>query len=312
MDQYGHVLLQEAGLLQYRHRFETLGYTSFAKFLGMSLEDYQTLGELVNMPQLDVLRLSVVCTKMRTEIEGTAGPGTPDVALLPSGAGSPAVPLLPSLEDRNDVDHQPVRVPTDPDCVPCLKTTHEVKLWSLRNSTLQNCSTMVDIKKSGSKCKVYRCRSLLSKRIESDPDNDHALCPYTLHWNHAVKRGTWKLNTKKSVLLHMPFCPSGQRVKTDELLHDEAFIQHVNTAKKVSGKSAVETSLGGDSGRLDGSVKVRTAWRAVKQIQHASDKDYADDWSKLSQWGPEFERINPQSRFDIRRDGEDRLVVPWW
>ena len=50
----------------------------------------------------------------------------------------------------------------------------------------------------------------------------------------------------------------------------------------------------------------------VKQIQHASDKDYADDWSKLSQWGSEFERINPQSRFDIRRDGEDRLVVPCW
>ena len=103
MDNYGHVLFQEDGLLQYRHIFETLGCTSFMKFLGMSLEDYQTLGELVNMPQLDVLRLSVVCTKMRTEIEGTAGPGTPDVALLPSGAGSPAVPLLPSLEDRNDV-----------------------------------------------------------------------------------------------------------------------------------------------------------------------------------------------------------------
>ena len=104
----------------------------------------------------------------------------------------------------------------------------------------------------------------------------------------------------------MPFCPSGQLVSADELVHDEAFIQHVNTAKKVSGPSAVETSLGGASGRLDGSVHQRTAWRAVKQIQHACDKDYEDDWSKLSQWGPEFERINPRSRFDIQRDAEGR------
>ena len=182
------ILLQEADLLQYRHRFEALGYTSFVKFLDMSLEDYQTLGQLANMPHLDVLRLYVACTKIRTEVEGTTGDGA-------------NVPLLPVLDEgTNAVPRQAVQVARDPACVPCLQTAQEVKLWSLRNSTQQNCSAMVDVKKSGSKCKVYRCRSLLSKKIESDPDNVHILCPYTLHWNYAAKRGTWKLNAKKSVL----------------------------------------------------------------------------------------------------------------
>ena len=76
-------------------------------------------------------------------------------------------------------------------------------------------------------------------------------------------------------------------------------------------KQAAKTATG-RGGRLDGSVKSRTAKRASNDVKRYHDKDYAEDWSKLGPWGEEYERLNRQparSRFDILTDEENRSVI---
>ena len=81
-----------------------------------------------------------------------------------------------------------------------------------------------------------------------------------------------------------------------ELVNDEQFINHVHTAKKVTGASAALIALGNVGSRMDGSVKSRTARRAANDVMKYHDKDYKEDWSKLEGWKREYESKNPQSR----------------
>jgi len=110
----------------------------------------------------------------------------------------------------------------------------------------------------------------------------------------------------------MSFCGSGQKVKRCELKHDADFIRHVKNDKKCTGKSAAKQSLGGQSGRLDGTVEEKTVRRARNDINHTTDKDYEDDWSKLPQWKRDFEEKNPNSRCVIAtklKDGVKMFVL---
>ena len=105
---------------------------------------------------------------------------------------------------------------------------------------------------------------------------------------------------KKSVLNHAPMCHlfnGGQKVSNVELQNDPEFISHVNNAEKVTGASAAKASLGGTSRRMAGSVQDYTARRALNKIKQCTDKDYDQDWSKMAEWGREFERIYPGARF---------------
>ena len=56
-----------------------------------------------------------------------------------------------------------------------------------------------------------------------------------------------------------------------------------------------------DSGnRLDGSVTKRIDKREVNVIKRSHDTNYSEDWSKLGQWGAEYETKNVNSRFHIQ------------
>ena len=105
----------------------------------------------------------------------------------------------------------------------------------------------------------------------------------------------------------MPMCFSGQHVSRMELVNDTAFIKHVMVDNKCTGKSAQKTAIG-SGGRLSGSVSETTARRARNDINHFTDKDYAEDWSKLKSWGVDFMRMNPESIVHIEPDSEGRCV----
>ena len=181
------------------------------------------------------------------------------------------------------------------------KTYKEVKLTSYGHSTDKGMSCMLDNKSSGSRAKVFRCRSMLSKKFQDM--GPLPPCNYCLHWT--LKKPGWSLNVDKSTLEHAPLCCSGQTVNQFQLTQDPEFVKHCTIEKYASGKAAADNALGGKRGRLDGSVQPYTARRARLSIQHFNDKDYNDDWHKMAAWGAEWERINPQSRFVVEKDEEN-------
>ena len=161
----------------------------------------------------------------------------------------------------------------------------------------------MDKKVSGGKRKILRCETVLTKKNKTHHDGEEQEdekipCAHTLYWKkNKSTADKWVLDESKSHLGHTPFCNSEQKATRFELVHDPAFIKHVRNEKEgVTGSSAANQALGGEAGRMDGSVKSRTARRAANDVLKYHDKDYKEDWSKLAEWKREYERKNPQSR----------------
>ena len=232
------------------------------------------------------------------------------------------LPLLPLLQlnplskgpDKTNSEGPGVSVTKD---LPVLKQVHytwaQARLASYEFSTRCGCKALLDNKNCGGKRKIIRCSSVLSKNSkgpgDSEEQEEKIPCPHKLYWKKNKGSGEqWVLDTGKSHLGHIPFCNSVQKTTRMELVHDEKFINHVHTTKKVTGSSAANISLGGTSGRMDGSVKSRTARRAANDVMKYHDKDYKEDWSKLEGWKREYERKNPQSRC-VFQDNPASLVI---
>ena len=58
-----------------------------------------------------------------------------------------------------------------------------------------------------------------------------------------------------------------------------------------------------------GAANDHTARRAHNTLKHYNATDYDDDWSKLNEWGHKFMEMNPQSRFHLEKDEENRLAI---
>ena len=197
------------------------------------------------------------------------------------------------------------------------RTTKEVKVESLRHSTALGFSAMRDNNKSSKRKIVYRCRSVLSKKVKKEmgpavTGDEQFTCPHCLVWNYTKKvaAGGFKLNQAKSVLEHAPHCVAPQHVTRAELVHDAAFVKHAINKLDSTGKEAAKTAVG-RGGRLDGSVHSRTAKRASNDVKRFHDKDYEEDWSKIRPWGAEYERLNRTpgaSRFAMMVDDQNRCV----
>jgi len=133
-------------------------------------------------------------------------------------------------------------------------------------------------------------------------------CPHTLVWSQSTVTKKWALKIDRSVLMHLPFCCSEQKVKRCELVGDPEFVKQVSTKLLLSGKHAKKMAVG-KNGRMDGSLSVRTARRALNEVNRLIDQDYEDDWCKLRGWAREFEDMNPGSRAVIMPDESNRLVI---
>ena len=180
------------------------------------------------------------------------------------------------------------------------QTYKQVKLVSYNHSNDASASCLVDSKKSGSRAKIFRCRTVLSRKFHTEDMGPIPVCKYLLHWTK--KKTGWHLNEEKSTLDHVPFCLSGERVTTFQLAADPEFVKHCSIEKHSTGKGAAKHALGGKRARIAGSVTDHTARRARLSIQRFNNKDYNDDWCKLAQWGRDWEHLNPRSRCLIKKD----------
>ncbi len=332
-----HNLLDGAGLSDYAQRFYEWSYDSLDVLLKMGFEDLQQLAQETGMSSEDVQQLGLHIANVNfgapmppippmptttPTTASTAGPQTVSIITTASTAGpqTAGVPIIPTASTAGPQTAGVPIITTASTAEQTFEsrfkfkesypTAHDVKLCSLRHSTQLGCSAMLDHKKSGSRCKIYRCRSELSTKLRKEVENeggDLAPCAYVLHWTK--KQEMWHLHPKKSDPKHAPFCGSLQHVTKFQLTHDPAFVKTVSIDKTSTGKGAAKQALGGKRQRLAGSVKSHTARRARNDINRFSTKDYNEDWSKLGQWGVEWMRLNPGSRFELLTDEEERLDV---
>ena len=276
---------------------------------------------------------SVGSTRAAREPNSTDPIGVPMADLTEVATHHVRVPML----DQNEVATHHVRVPMvdptevathdmrvpmvdlseDPDVSSkelerCVSNTKMVRVASLNHSTGQGYRCMRDNKRSGGHTVVYRCASVLSKKgktqpgTEEEPEEDPQFpeCTYCLHWKKR-RDGTWNLIDAKSTLEHGPTCVSSQKVTKDELVHDPNFVQYTLGHVNVTAKNAARAAIGSGK-RFDGSVAKRVAKRAANAIKRSHDTDYQEDWSKLKQWGQEYEAKNPRSRFHMQVNPETR------
>ena len=259
-------------------------------------------------------------TVFRVPIIQLNGPGGPVAAAAgAAAAGAAASTTVPvAVAAATATETLPTKRKAQDHVLPQFcKTTEEVKVESRRHSTALGFSAMRDNKSSSRKI-MFRCRSVLSKRLRKEmgpavAGAEQFTCPHCLVWNFTKKigGGGYKLNQAQSVLEHAPHCVATQKVTRAELKHDAAFVKHAINNLDSTGKQAAKTAVG-RGGRLDGSVKSRTAKRASNDLKRYHDKDYEEDWSKIRPWGAEYERLNRapgMSRFDMKVDDQNRSVI---
>ena len=311
--------LQEVSLTIYADTFEEQGYDSLQHLLAMGPKELQELQNLIKMRPGHFARLQLA-------IEERGGPVTPSTASTPmtpmSSASADLSPESDAYADMAPMTMGP-NIISGPNgslgpngllgpnlsIYEPLKQVYakwaQARLVSERFSTNLGCSCMLDNKSSGGRRKILRCRTVLSKKRKRTTDEQP--CEHMLLWTKD-RTGNWKLNLEKSHLHHIPFCNSGQNITMFQLVNDPKFVRSQHLGKLSTGKAAATLALG-DNGRLAGAVKDHTARRARNTLKHYNATDYDDDWSKLNEWGHKFMEINPQSRFHLEKDEENRLVI---
>jgi hypothetical protein len=322
-------MLQQFHLSNYVNIFNETGYHSVDFLLRMRPEDFGVLASNTNMlpGHVHLLREQIRIINVQAQYDN--GPSQQHVPAPPAGSGPAMVVHGPAMVVHGSamvsgpaiVEHGPAMVsgplaapsssttPPAPPPYPSLKNVYptwdQAKLATLTFSTSRGCSVIQDRKKSGSRRKVYRCRSVVSKRKRKDLEEGASTgtsCPHVIQWSK--KKGSWHLDMVGSHLAHAPFCWSEQCVTQFELTHCPVFIKHAMIERNTSGRKAILNALG-HMGRIDGCVKYHTARRAQNNAKRWHLKDYDDDWCKLQGWGAQYMRSNPESRFDIRNDPEE-------
>ena len=319
--------LNSLGLGQYVPAFEGNGYDDMGIILNHDDDDFQILGPFLGMYDRHLRILQRAVNEMknpRTRVSTTNR--VPIVQLDGNTTENDGVPTVESAATAAAAATTCAVTATSPtkrkapsyDLPEFCEDTQRVRLESLRHSTALGSSAMRDNKKSGTRKIVFRCKSMLSKRLRKamGPQNVEGpayKCDHCLTWSFRKKRGGFILNRAESVLEHAPHCVAGQHVSRAELLHDVNFVKHTLNETQTTGKQAAKTALG-RGGRLDGSVSSRTAKRASNDVKRYHDKDYDEDWSKIRPWGEEYEHLNStpaKSRFDMQTDDQNRSVLKY-
>jgi len=288
-------ILERSGCSQYVEVFQLKGYDSAGHLMSMGPNDLNELQQVCGIKpgHMHRLRNMLEAMKYRAHVEA----GGVQVHEETSAAATAT-----ESSDKTNSEGPGVSAAKE---LPVLKQVHDTwaqaRLASYKFSTSCGCKSLLDNKNCGGKRKIIRCSSVLRKKSKGPGDNEDEEekipCPHMLYWKkNKGSAEKWVLDTAKSHLGHTPFCNSVQQATRMELVNDEKFIKHVTVEKKVTGPSAARHALGGSTGRMDGSVKSRTARRAANDVMKYHDKDYKEDWSKLEGWKREYERKNPHSR----------------
>ena len=109
-------------------------------------------------------------------------------------------------------------------------TWQEARLVSMTHSSQLGCSAMLDNKtSSGSRRKIVRCRTVLSKKRQSRTDSEVEATAIRSRLLLCTRdrTGKWTLRLDQSVLRHRPFCNLGQycAIIQFELVRDPEFVK---------------------------------------------------------------------------------------
>ena len=304
-------LLTYCKLEEYADLFEHLGFDDVETFAVMSPDDWASVKDATNMLPGEILRLKV---NIRVGNGAQLVPQpTPVMTEVPQNDSTTGPEPGVTVGTNSSQNVGPKTGETVPKVHPLLRhyvDWKDAKLATLQHSTRLNCSATQDPKQCGGRRKVYRCRSVCSKRklAEMETGVDPTVkCPHLLIWTK--KRGMWQLDRKKSCMKHAPLCLSGQKVTQFELQNDPEFIKHSLENKKATAKNMIVHAIGNE-GRLAGSVHPKTAKRAQNNAKKWHLQDYVEDWTKLKQWGTQFMARNQGCRFEVQVDDEGRSVGP--
>ena len=142
------------------------------------LKNQTTIETIVNRTPIVSLNTNTTATDGGT---GTAGPAADSCA----AACAAPTPYVVTATKRKSPRY---------DLPELCKTTEEVRLESLRHSTALGSSAMRDNKKSSKRKIVYRCKSVLSKKLKKEMGPDVAgtqyKCDHCLTWNWTKKKRT--------------------------------------------------------------------------------------------------------------------------
>ena len=248
------VFLEDASLSRYETMFQEMGYDDLNHLLRMNTEELLELKATVNMLPGHFARMKKTITSWQSRsitptastvssagsVPSTVGPVLPGpdeidtsmVQLRPVEMGASMVEMGPSLVSSTN-GPRPTFAASGPPLRQTCSTWDEARLVSMSYSSQLGCSAMLDNSASGSRRKVVRCRSVLSKkkrpRTEID-DEVTAGCPHLLIWTKD-RTGKWTLRLDKSSLAHTPFCNSGQYVTAFELVRDAEFVKSQKLGK---------------------------------------------------------------------------------
>ena len=189
-------LLRDTNLREYSEIFANQGFDDVNHILTMGPAGLHELRQHTNMSPGHFARLQSYVLRVQE-----AGSATAAAATVVTTAGTQMARVLPDV----------------------FKTWDEAKLASYEHSTSLGCSCGIH-KQSGGNRKIFRCRTITSKRkrdeiaatfasaAATDGAPARPPCGYTIYWSK-LKDGLWHLNRSKSKLTHGPLCGAGQHVR---------------------------------------------------------------------------------------------------
>ena len=185
------------------------------------------------------------------------------------------------------------------------RKVEQFKVDTYKHSSIQGCSCMRDNKYSGSRCVIYGCRTVLSKKKEFKEDTSGEPCRYRMVWRK--KKGMWYLCDEDSHVFHKPFCHSGQITRVVELKVNKEFAKGIQNSRQNTAKYAMKHALA-LAGKMAGSVSAHVARRAKNHVLNQSQCYFGDDFCKLKKWARDFQELNPGSKAEVDVDDEGRYV----
>ena len=241
--------------------------------------------------------LPVVATPARTAT-------VPTVPTVPTG------PTGPTLRVPTGSNVAPaVAVVESPETYTGLKlfyhSVEQLKVDTYKHSSIQGCSCMRDNKRSGSRCIIFGCRTMLSKKRQFQEDTSGPPCLYRMVWRKRQEK--WYLCEGDSHVYHKEFCHSGQITRQVELKVNKDFAKSIQNSRRNTAKYAMKQALA-LAGKMAGSVSAHVARRAKNHVLNQSACYYADDFSKMKKWAREFQELNPGSKAEVDVDDQGRYV----
>ena len=229
-------------LWNYCEEFTVMGYSHAHKLINVPRETLhrQVVNELfLGEHAFEALWKAIKALPLFTT--PAPPPSVPTVPTVPTVSTGPTGPTGPNARAPAVAVVGPPPDPTYNGLRLYYRTVEQFKVDTYKHSSIQGCSCMRDNKYSGSRCVIYGCRTVLSKKKEFQEDTSGEPCRYRMVWRK--KKGMWYLCDEDSHVFHKPFCHSGQITRQVELKVNKEFAKGIQNSRQNTAKYAMKHAL---------------------------------------------------------------------